>query len=77
MAKEIADSIGTIIEGRCTKTECETSPWDCEMPHERMKEECLLEMDDDLRREHLEQDQPGPDDCCRGSSMWNHPFISI
>ena len=63
-AKEIADYIGHRIQGVCKRTDCETSPWDCKLPEERMNEECLRDIDKDLKREHLEEDQQDPEDCC-------------
>jgi len=63
-AKEISASVDAIIQPKCTKTECEDNPWMCKLPMERMNEECLRDIDDDITREKHEEDLPDPDDCC-------------
>lgn len=45
--------------GICTKIDCETNPWNCELPFEKMQQECLQEISDDERRDHC--DDQGPD----------------
>ena len=67
-AQEITASIETVIRPKkaekCTRTDCETNPWMCDIPFEMMKDECRQQIDEDEAWAHWEDPGPEPEDPC-------------